>query len=352
MSTQSPGGGETTTPRIAVIGCGAISENFHLPALARHPELLRGLTLVDPDPKRARALADRFGVASVAPDYRDVLDRVDGVIVAVPHHLHEPIGLACLSAGRHVLCEKPLAETPDGVSRLLEAARGSGVALLVNQTRRLFPSHQLAKRMIEAGELGALRRITYTMGEPFEWPAATGSYFGARGSCKGVLLDTGAHILDLVCWWLADAPRLVGYRDDSFGGTEAVAQIDVQSKDCVASVRLSWLSKLDNRFRIEGEQGRLEGGAYDWGRIEHTDASGRTRRLKASRTHQSFEDFAARLIDNFVEVLRGRAEPLVDAQEVLASVSIIDACYRGRQRFEMPWQEAWRDTPTAGSALR
>jgi predicted dehydrogenase len=206
--------------------------------------------------------------------------------------------------------------------------------------------------MLEEGELGALRRITYTMGEPFEWPAATGSYFGARGSCKGVLLDTGAHIIDLVCWWLGHMPRLIGYRDDSFGGTEAVAQIDMESKQCQASVRLSWLSKLDNRFRIEGERGRIEGAAYDWGRIEHTNASGRVRRVKTGAGHQTFDDFAAQLIDNFVDVLRGRARPLVEGREVLASVTMIDACYRSRQRFEMPWQDAWQALRNPGDAAR
>jgi len=352
MSTRQGERGGTSPPRIALIGCGAISENFHLPALSRHRDLLSSLTLVDPDVQRARRLGDAFGVSATCPDYRALLDRVDGVIVAVPHHLHERISLECISAGLHVLCEKPLAETPQGVSKLVAAAERAGVSLLVNQTRRLFPAHQHVKRMLEKGELGALRRIIYTMGEPFEWPAATGSYFGARGSCKGVLLDTGAHIIDLVCWWLGDTPRLTGYRDDSFGGTEAVAQIDMESKGCRASVRLSWLSKLDNRFRIEGERGRIEGGAYDWGRIEYTDATGRVRRVKTSATHQTFEDFAARLVDNFVGVLRGKARPLVEGREVLASIGIIDACYGSRQRFELPWQDAWKAWLTTGEAGR
>ena len=68
MSTHSPGRSDTAPPRVALIGCGAIAENFHLPALARHRELLPELILVDPDQGRARRLADAFGVASIAPD--------------------------------------------------------------------------------------------------------------------------------------------------------------------------------------------------------------------------------------------------------------------------------------------
>lgn len=338
MSNSTREAAGTDHPRIALIGCGAIAENFHLPALARHTSLSSSLVLCDPSLERAGALGSKFGVTQVEASYRDVLERVDGVIVAVPHHLHESISLECLEAGVQVLCEKPLAETASGVERLVAAAQGAGVSLMVNQTRRLFPSHRRVKEMLDDGRLGPLRRITYTMGEPFEWPAATGSYFGARGAKKGVLLDTGAHIIDLVTWWMGGEPRLVDYHDDSLGGTEAVAHLDMEGGGCRASVRLSWLSKLSNRFVVEGEKGRLEGGAYDWGVIEHTDASGRKHRIKTSARHETFEDFAARLIDNFVDVLRGRAKPLIEGREVLASVGIIDACYESRKPFAMPWQ--------------
>jgi predicted dehydrogenase len=162
-----------------------------------------------------------------------------------------------------------------------------------------------------------------------------------------VLLDTGAHIIDLVCWWLGGEPELVDYRDDSCGGTEAVAHIDLREGDRTASVRLSWLSKLSNRYCVEGERGRVEGGAYDWGAMDVSDASGRTRNERASAGHQDFEDFAARLIDNFIDVLRGTATPLVPGEEVLASIGLIDACYRNRKRVEMPWQDAWKGNPHA-----
>ena len=329
-------------PRIGLIGCGAIAESFHLPALGRHSEILSSVTLVDPDLDRAKALAGRFGVESTCGDYRELLGALDGVIVAVPAHLHLPISLECMRAGVHVLCEKPLAENPDGVRELVAAAEESGAALLVNQTRRLFPAHQQVKERIDAGELGPLRRITYAMGEPFDWPAATGGYFGARGSCKGVLLDLGAHIVDLVCWWLGREPELVDYHDDSFGGTEAVAHLDLRAGDCTASIRLSWLSKLGNTYCVEGEHGRIEGGAYEWGVMTFTDASGHSRKIRTTATHQTFDDFSARLIDNFLDVLRGTAAPLVQGHEVLDSIGVIDACYRSRKRFDMPWHDAWK----------
>jgi predicted dehydrogenase len=107
------------------------------------------------------------------------------------------------------------------------------------------------------------------------------------------------------------------------------------------------LSKLSNRYCVEGERGRIEGGAYDWGEMDITDASGHTRKERASASHQDFEVFASRLIDNFVDVLRGTATPLVPGEEVLASIDLIDACYRNRKSVEMPWQDAWKEMPHA-----
>ena len=136
--------------------------------------------------------------------------------------------------------------------------------MAVNQTRRLFPANRQIRELLAAGAIGRPSRIVYEMGEPFEWPAVSDSYFGTKGSGKGVLLDTGAHIVDLVTWWLGGKPQLTRFRDDSFGGTEAVAAIELEHGGCRASIRLSWLSKLRNFYRIEGERGSIEGEVYDW----------------------------------------------------------------------------------------
>jgi predicted dehydrogenase len=300
--------------------------------------------LVDPDQERASELAARFGASGTASDYRDVLDRVDGAIVAVPHHLHQPISLDCVRQGLSVLCEKPLAEEPGAAREVIEAAAAHDAALMVNQTRRLFPASRLVRQWLAEGRLGELRHIDYTMGEPFDWPAATPSYFGARHGGKGVLLDTGAHIVDLVCWWLGGRPELVDFHDDSFGGTEAVADLEMALGGCRAHVRLSWLSKLSNRYRIVGDRGIIEGGAYDWGFFHHAEGGGAPRKVKAVSGHVGFEEFASRLIENFVAVLGGRAEPLVPASEVLPSLEVMDECYARRTRFDMPWHAAWEQT--------
>jgi predicted dehydrogenase len=333
--------GSAQSPRIALIGCGAIATSFHLPALARNPAIRRGLVLVDPAAERAQELAERFGAASVSTDLGAVLGSIDGAIVAVPPHLHHPVALECLRNGVHVLCEKPLCEEPARARELVSAAEQAGVTLSLNQTRRLFPAFREVRRLLAEGQLGRLRKLDYVLGEPFDWPAASNSYFGANGGGKGVLLDTGAHVVDLVCWFLGGRPDLVEYRDDSSGGTEAVAEVKLVHQGCEARIRLSWLSKLENVYRIEGERGEIEGGVYEWGSYTLRPASGKPRKVSAPQRVRGFQDVANALIDNFLEVIRGRAEPLVPGREVLPSIELIDACYSRRSRFELPWHDAF-----------
>lgn len=331
-------------PIIAVIGCGAIAEALHLPALARHRSVASRMLLVDPDTDRARAFADRFGAASVCADHREILDRVDGAIVAAPRQLHHGIVLDCVQRGVSVLCEKPLCETPEDAREVIAAAERAGVAVALNQTRRLFPSVQKVRELIASGAIGRPKTLEYVLGEEFDWPAASGSYFGAGGSGRGILLEQGAHIVDLVCWWLGGRAEPTSYRDDSFGGTEAVAELQLESGGCHARIHLSWLSRLENGFRVQGETGCLEGGAYDFGTVRMRSGD-RTRTLKTQWQPRDFSEFGPVLVDNFLEVLTRGARPLVSASDVLPSLEIIDACYRRRERFPMPWHDAWQRIP-------
>ena len=109
--------------RVGVVGVGAIAQMAHLPVLHK----MRGVqvaALCDNDRAKARALADRFGIADVVSDIEDLLElpELDAVVVATPNHLHEPHVLSVLAAGKHVMCERPLALSANGVERVIAAA--------------------------------------------------------------------------------------------------------------------------------------------------------------------------------------------------------------------------------------
>ena len=328
----------TVRPKIAVIGCGAIVESLYAPALQRHSPAL-SLVCYDRDERRALQVAQSLGAERWATDYRDGLEDVDGAIVAVPASLHHEVAMQCLSRGVHVLCEKPLATSPEQAEELVDAADRNSIALSVNNGRRLFPAFRETARLVAAGSIGTPRKLKMQLGEQFDWPAASASYFGVAAGGKGVLLDIGAHVLDLVCWWLEGKPTITDYADDSLGGTEAYAVLDFVHQRCTGRITLSWLSRLQNRFTIIGDEGAISSGIYDWRSLNLT-TSGRTARLRLPSTARTISELGYEMVDNFLDVVAGKAAPLVSGRDVLPSIQLISECYSRRRRVAMPWYDA------------
>ena len=324
-----------------MIGCGAIARSAHVPALAQRAATRERAVLVDQDRARAEALASEFGIRATAADYRDVLSSVQGAVIAVPHHLHYAVALDCLRAGVHVLCEKPLAGSASEATALVAASKRARVGLAVNHIRRLFPPSQLVRELLHQGAIGAIRFIGYCDGAKYDWPAASGFAFGRASGGKGVLFDIGPHVLDLICWWLGQTPRVTDYVDDACGGSEAVAKVSLANDTGTmrGEVHLSWLAKLANGFRIEGDEGTISGGIFDWGSVELTSKSGRRTSIPTKSPVRALADIAPLIMENFVAAIAGEAAPLIPAREVVPSIALIEDCYARRRRFSMPWHD-------------
>ena len=336
-----PAASSKRSPRIAIIGCGAIAEMSFLPALAKYPSILKKLILVDHNEVRAQQLATKFKAKKCLVDYHDVLNEgVDGAIIATPSHLHYPIAMDLLVGGMHVLCEKPLAESVDEARQMVELAQKTGATILTNYQRRLYTSYLKVKELLTGGTLGEPLSIQYFEGEKFNWPTVSGFYFNTKISTRGVLLDRGAHVLDLICWWLGEKPKLISSRNDSFGGREAVAHIQFTHKKCAGEVKLSLLGKFPCVFIIKCEAGTIEGDVFDFRSVKLTTKSGRKKRLKLKSKEKCYTDFGHTIVANFLDVINKGAKPLISGVDVLDSVEWIDECYESASRFKMPWYEA------------
>jgi predicted dehydrogenase len=325
--------------RLGLIGCGAAARAYYVPSLRARPGVAAGVVAIDRNLEQARAVAAELGGASVATDFREALDRVDGVVVAVPHTLHHRIALECLRRGVHVLCEKPLAETADEVRSLVEEARRRGVTVSVNNTRRMYPTFRVAHRLLRDGAIGRLTAIRIREGERFGWDSATGFYVDPRAGDKGIVLDLGAHVLDLVCWLAGGAPALEACQDDSFGGPESVATIRARRDGCEIEILLNRLVDLDPRFTLVGEAGAIECHPWEWKTLRVTNRAGRTRAVRVPTRSNTYPELVGELLDNFLGVIAGAETPLIPAAEVLPSIALIEAYYRRRSRMPMPWYE-------------
>ncbi|WKN49271.1 Gfo/Idh/MocA family protein [Nocardioides sp. Arc9.136] len=164
---------------------------------------VRQQVLVGRDPAALKTAADRYGWADTATDWRDVVTRadVDVVDICTPGHLHAEIALAALDAGKHVLLEKPLANTVAESEALVAAARAAaerGVVSMTGFNYRRVPALALARRMITEGRIGTVRQVRASYLQ--DWlvdEAAPMTWRLRRESAgSGVLGDLGSHLVD------------------------------------------------------------------------------------------------------------------------------------------------------------
>ena len=326
------------TPQIAIIGCGAIAELYYLPAIAKRPSILKNLTLVDKKESRTNKLAREYKISRTFDDYRKLFDKkIDGVIIAVPTYLHHSIALPFLRRGIHTLCEKPLTASASKAEEMANKAGQSGAALLVNQTRRLWPSTIKIKDMLEKKVLGELLSIKFAWIEKFGWPTISGFYFDSEVSPRGTLLDTGVHVFDTICYWLGEKPTLLSSQNDSFGGPEATAQVKFKYDNCVGEVLVSVLEKSQRRYGIQCEKGTISGEIYDINSFVVTKNNGSKHKVTIKSNVNTFEEVGQKMVDNFIDVITTDAKPLVSGTDVLPTMSFLDECYHEATKFSLPW---------------
>lgn len=321
--------------RVAVVGCGAIAEQGYLPALAN---LSRAdLTcLVDADLSRAQRLAERYRVATALPRAEDLPDTIDVAVIALPHDLHHSIGCSLLARGMNVFCEKPLACSGADADAMVRCAEQHGVRLGVGNIRRLYWSSLAVRDAIASGRFGRLQHVRCDEGVVYDWPSVSGFFFDRARSGGGVLMDTGAHVVDLVLWWLGEYPGTVVYADDDYGGVEAecVARFGFPS-GVEAEVRLSRLAKLRNRYVLRFERGEVVYNPYDQNAITIRPADRRPR--SDSGPDLAFETYFARMLEGFLEAVRTKDPTPLDGRSVLPSIRLIEQCYASATRLEAPW---------------
>ena len=326
---------------VAVIGCGAVAAGHYLPALAASRRFTPTL-LVDRDLDRARALAERWGVASVAADVESVADRVAVAVVALPNHLHAPVAIDLLGRGVHVLVEKPMATTVAECDAMLAAAAASRATLGVGLQFRYFDSTLWVRDLLGAGLLGELQRFDLRLGVVSNWPFASDYFLRRETAGGGVLVDYGVHVLDLLLCWLGDL-KVERYRHDAMGGIEADCEIELATPTGLAgAVEISRSRNLANRCVFTGARASLEVGIWDpdppvvlrWPGGERV-LTGHVRR--PGEPGLDFNGAFLRSLDDFGAAIDAGRQPEVSGRDGRRAVALIEACYAAAEPLELPW---------------
>jgi predicted dehydrogenase len=334
----------TPALKLALVGCGAISESYYAAALREVQQItpIEVVAFFDPSAARLAVLQDLFPQANCFQAFDDLIELQPNLtIVASPPRFHASQTSALLAAGSHVLCEKPMASTIGEAQTMISAARKANRVLSIGLFRRFFPALQVIKALVSDGALGAAQSFHFQEGGPFNWPAASGSFFQRDSSGGGVLLDLGAHVLDLICWWFGEADSIF-YEDDEMGNLEANCHISLDyASGLTGVVRLSRDTPCSNVFCIEFERGRV---SWKVGDANHLDIKLNGvpfdfySELQASKSvaynyHQSF----VKQMLNFVSAARGLETVVVSGEEALRSLRLIELCYANKHLIAMPW---------------
>lgn len=188
--------------KAAVIGCGLISKN-HLKAL-KNVEHASCCAVCDIVPEKAEAAAKQYDIPNTYTDYREMLKNpeIDVVHICTPHYLHGQMAVDALTAGKHVLCEKPMALSIDDAKRMIEARDKSGKNLGICFQNRYNESSVYMKKLLESGELGkvvgARGQVTWDRKPEYYTTSPWRGRWATEGG--GVLINQAIHTFDLLQW--------------------------------------------------------------------------------------------------------------------------------------------------------
>ncbi|WP_240417258.1 Gfo/Idh/MocA family protein [Paenibacillus periandrae] len=188
---------------IGIIGCGAIANQKHMPSLSKLAHLGKMVAFCDIEVERASQAAAEFGDADakVYSDYKELLKdgSIDVVHVLTPNLYHAPITVDALNAGKHVMCEKPMAINAAEAKQMLEAAQRNGKKLTVGYQNRFNEESNVLYKACSTGDLGeiymAKAHAVRRKGVP-TWGVFTNKELQGGGA----LIDIGTHALDLTLW--------------------------------------------------------------------------------------------------------------------------------------------------------
>lgn len=191
--------------RLALIGCGGISK-AHAARFEAHAGRMQIVAAVDANEEKARAAAAAIGAKKAATDFREILPEVDAVLLALPHHLHHPIGMECLEAGVHVLMEKPLANTEQECLELIAASEKNGVVLMTAYCMRFHPLVERMQELIANQTYGETFQVSIWTEQMTRFPDGHwGNQIATLGG--GQFFSHGCHYVDLLLWFLGEPVR-------------------------------------------------------------------------------------------------------------------------------------------------
>jgi predicted dehydrogenase len=333
---QSPAG-DAKPVGYAAIGLGTISDIFMRACAVSKTAKITALVTGHPDTK-GKKYAAMYGIPETSIYTYETYDRirenkeVDAVYVGLPNSMHREYTIRAAQAGKHVLCEKPMAISSAECSQMIEACRTANVKLMIAYRVHYEPTHLEAKRLIDSGALGQLQAFEGAFGfnaTPDQW-RLTRQYGGG-----GPLMDVGIYPLNEVRWLTGEEPvafrATAATRDHTSRRFAEVEQtltfLVTMPSGIVAALGCTYGSTMPGFLRIHGDKGSLElDPAYNYTGVHLSNLGGNTH---IDTTTQGDQTFHFQLeAEHFANCIRTDTDPKTPGEEGLHDMLAIESIYK------------------------
>lgn len=324
----------TQSLRIGALGAARITPNALIKPARVVPEV-EVAAIAARDPVRARAFATRHGIPRVHASYEALIDdpELDAIYNPLPNSLHYEWTIRALCAGKHVLCEKPIANNAAEAERMASAAQENGRLLIEAFHYRYHPLAARMKTVVESGELGAIRRLEAHFCIPMLRRKDIRLRYDLGG---GATMDLGCYTISLLRYLAGAEPEVT-----QASARAAPAQVDramtanfrfPDGRTARMTCAFAWFAFPNVSIRVVGATGELRVInpilPHLWHRLTvHTDQGKRSERVAGESTY-TYQ------LRAFVGAVQGETSMPTNAQDAVANMRVIDAVYKkaGLQR--------------------
>ena len=318
---------------VGIIGCGKIAQTRHIPEYFANPNA-DIIGYYDFIYERAESMAKQYGGRAFS-SVEELLScpDIDAVSVCTANDAHAATAIAALKAGKHVLCEKPMATSMEECRAMVEEAHRAGKMLMIGHNQRFMVEHVRAKKMLEDGVIGRVLTFKTCFGHagPDQWSVDKGTgnwFFDKSRSAFGAIADLGIHKTDLIQFLLdsevAEIRAMASTLDKSYAdGTPVNVEDNAiclyrMENGVIGSMTASWTyyGEEDNSTVIYGTEGimKIYGGSHC---IEICRKNGE--RISYETLPQS----SSGVIDHFLDCLINKAETQISGEQILSAMNVM-----------------------------
>lgn len=369
---------DTTRIHVGLIGCGYISQISHLPAIKAVPETTL-IATSDISEDRARQSAEKWGAKAYYADHMKMLERddIDAVVIASPNYLHHKMTIEAAEAGKHVLCEKPIACTKREADEMVEACKRAGVKFQVGQNHRFWPQNEIAKQLIDGGTIGDVMACRSTFRETWKgYPeriAFTKYRYVPAQAGAFTLMDLAIHRVDLIRWLVGDVKRVFGVAKHTVSPSEVTAlednvwifcEFENGGYGCVDADRFS--VAMSNATELHGTEGNMYLSSETFNPFQSAPLAIYSEKISELpeivlkyallpfwekprpgwiTVYPPREDPYIKQLKHFARCIMENRVPLVSGEEGSKSLEVVLAVFKSMEK------ETWVDLPLKGDVI-